>query len=375
MHLFVTLTYECNLRCSYCYGKCCDDFGSDCDGFGEIDYTLPEKMSYDTSALKAFSEKERMESLILYGGEPLLNIGRVREIMDEVPAEKFMMHTNGLLLDELEPRYLRMLHTVLVSIDGEETLTDRYRGRGVYQRAITNIRNIRERGFTGELIARMTVGAQTKIDEQVWHLLFKERVFDSVHWQLDAQFWRNDYNPAEFSRWVRSNYTPRLLHLIDRWVQRMEEESDVLKIYPLLGVAETLLTGEQAGLRCGAGWAQFNVQTDGVIVPCPAMSGMRDYYLGDIRCTTPEEVRRRSVSVGTPCTGCGLLQVCGGRCLYANVTKLWSEDGFKLVCGTVGVLVDGLRTVLPRMRRLLEEGRISMRDFKYTRFNSCEIIP
>jgi len=220
----------------------------------------------------------------------------------------------------------------------------------------------------------MTVGRRTEIDRQVWHLLFDEEcMFDSVHWQLDAQFWRCDYDPEGFSEWVRLSYGPRLSKLIERWVRYMEEQGRVLKIYPLIGVAETLLTGEPTRLRCGAGWAQFNVQTDGTIVPCPAMSGMKDYYLGNLRDTRPEEVKH--VSVGPPCVECRLLWICGGRCLYANITKLWGEEGFRLICGTVELLIEGVKSVLPRLQRLMGDGKISISDFNYTKFNSCEVIP
>jgi len=147
MHLFITLTYECNLKCSYCYGKCCEDIGG--DGFGEIDYHLPVDAAYSASDLKAFSEKSVLETAIFYGGEPLLRLDRIREIMDTVPAERFMIHTNGLLLDELEPHYIRRLHTIIVSVDGDEGLTDGYRGLGVYRRVIENVKLVRERGFRG----------------------------------------------------------------------------------------------------------------------------------------------------------------------------------------------------------------------------------
>lgn len=217
MHIFVTLTSQCNLKCSYCYGKCCDDFGSNGDRFGEIDYSLPKNIAYASSGLKSFSEREALESVIFYGGEPLLRVDRIQEIMDTVPAEKFMIQTNGLFLDTLELKYLQRLHTILLSVDGDESLTDSYRGRGVYRRVIENTHLIREKGFKGELIARMTVGKQTRIDEQVWHLLFgKECVFDSVHWQLDEQFWHNDFDPAGFSMWTQFDYGPRLRNLIDR---------------------------------------------------------------------------------------------------------------------------------------------------------------
>lgn len=60
---------------------------------------------------------------------------------------------------------------------------------------------------------------------------------------------------------------------------------------------------------------------------------------------------------------------------YANVTKLWGEEGFKLVCGTVENLVDSLKAVLPKVQQLIAEHKIRLEDFEYTKYNSCEIIP
>ena len=377
MHLFVTLTHECNLKCSYCYGKCCDDFGSSEDdgdsGFGEVDYDLPDNISYDVSDLRMFAEKEPVENLIFYGGEPLLRLDTLYEMMDEVPAKRFMVQTNGLLLHQLEPSYLRRLHTLLVSVDGAEDVTDGYRGRGVYRRVLEQVRLARERGFTGEVVARMTVGRQTDIDAQVLHLLLETGgLFDSVHWQLDAQFWRSDYDPKGFSQWVRSSYRPRLLNVIEEWVKRMETKRQVLRIYPFLGVTETLLTGLPPGLRCGSGWAQLTVQTNGALAACPAMLGMKRYYFGSIRCGV--QIGNAS-ALGSPCSSCRTLKLCGGRCLYANITKLWNETGFRLVCSTVKTLTDGLQAALPRIQGLLKNGDLSQSDFEYTKFNSCEIIP
>jgi radical SAM protein with 4Fe4S-binding SPASM domain len=88
---------------------------------------------------------------------------------------------------------------------------------------------------------------------------------------------------------------------------------------------QSLLLGEQTQLRCGAGWAEYNVQTDGNLSPCPVMSGMKDFYAGNI------SAGRRSVKkvlIGGRCTGCDIKGLCGGRCLYANVTMKWGPDGF-----------------------------------------------
>jgi uncharacterized protein len=81
------------------------------------------------------------------------------------------------------------------------------------------------------------------------------------------------------------------------------------------------------------------------------------------------------VFVSEPCTGCEIYQTCGGRCLYANATKLWGDRGFSLVCDTVKSMVDALREALPEVKRLIDEGSIRLEDFQYSKYNSCEIVP
>jgi len=374
MHFYVTLTNNCNLKCRYCYGKSCEDFGSDFHGLA-VDYSLPSSIAYDTEALRAFLQKDQDTTLAFYGGEPLLQIDKLREIMDEVETGKFMIQTNGLLLDRLEPEYVNRFDTILVSLDGDEALTDYYRGKGTYRKVVNSIQRIREAGYKGEVVARMTVAEETQIDRQVLALVQNGEVpFSSVHWQLDALFWQNDFPKRRFAGWAAQSYNPRLRRLIATWVERMRTDGEVLRLYPLVGVMQSLLLRESSRLRCGAGWIMFNVQTDGNITPCPVMAGMKDFYLGNIRETDPESLRD-AVFVSEPCAGCDIYSVCGGRCLYANATKLWGDQGFRQVCGTVRNMVDALCEALPKVETLIDEGNVRLEDFEYTKYNSCEIIP
>jgi len=130
MFFHVILTSECNLQCRYCFGESLDDFDED---FGEIEveYDLPRKLDYSIDLLDKFCGKDPDCVLTFYGGEPLLNADKMRQIMDKVSPKLFMMQTNGLLLDKLEPKYVNRFHTILVSIDGEEALTDYYRGKAL----------------------------------------------------------------------------------------------------------------------------------------------------------------------------------------------------------------------------------------------------
>ena len=374
VHFYVTLTNNCNLKCRYCYGKSCEDFGSDFHGLA-VDYSIPSSIAYDVEDLQRFLHKDRDPVLVFYGGEPLLRMDKLREIMDQMKTCRFMIQTNGLLLGKLEPEYVNRFETILVSVDGDEALTDYYRGKGTYRRVTKNVQRIRENGYGGEIIARMTIGEETEIDRQVLALARNNELpVSSVHWQLDALFWQNDFPKRRFAEWAARSYSPRLRNLIHAWVEHMRSSGEVLRLYPLVAVMQSLLTDESSRLRCGAGWIMFNIQTDGNITPCPVMAGMKDFYLGNIRETVPESLRD-AVSVLEPCTRCEIYPICGGRCLYANATKLWGDEGFSLVCGTVKNLVDTLYEVLPEVRRLINEGRIQLEDFQYTKYNSCEIIP
>jgi putative peptide-modifying radical SAM enzyme len=358
----------------YCYGEALEDIDSDFSE-SEVDYSLPVQINYSIDSLARFCEADKDCVLTFYGGEPLLCIDEIKQIMDSMKAKHFMIQTNGLLLDCLEPEYVNRFHTILVSVDGDEALTDFYRGKGTFRRVIDNLKLIMQNGFKGELIARMTVMEQTDIYKQVtWLVKNKDFSFTSAHWQLNAGFWKNDFARREFKSWSQENYNTGVVKLAKFWVDKMEKEGKVLKLYPLLGVAQSLLSGEQESLlRCGGGWINYAIQTDGYIVPCPTMWGMKNYYLGHIQDANPLKLDK--VFVAEPCTKCDVFNICGGRCLYANVTKRWNAEDYSLVCDTVRKLINAMRTELPRIRRLIEKGRISLEDFEYMKFNGCEIVP
>ncbi|MCJ7719144.1 TIGR04084 family radical SAM/SPASM domain-containing protein [Candidatus Bathyarchaeota archaeon] len=373
MFFHVILTGECNSQCRYCFGEAIDDFEDDSSG-SEVDYCLPKTMNYDVDLLARFCALDPECVLTFYGGEPLLCVEEIKEIMDGVKAKGFMIQTNGLLLDRLEPKYVNRFHTILVSIDGDEELTDSYRGEGTFKKVIENLRLIKRNGFMGELIARMTVMEQTDIRKQVsWLLNNGEFPFSSVHWQLNAGFW-NDFARRDFKKWSEEKYNPGIQKLVKLWVANMEKNGVVLKLYPILGVAQSLLRGEERCLlRCGGGWINYAIQTDGHIIICPTMWGIKNYYLGHIRDANPLKLKR--IFVSEPCTTCDIFDICGGRCLYANITKRWNKEANALVCATVRNLVEAVREEIPRIRLLIEKGKLSMENFEYLKYNGCEIIP
>ena len=376
LYFHLILTDDCNLCCSYCRAKVfvnTEEVNDTSTPQIEIDSHLPPDLNFNLDLLYDFLQKDPTPTLTFYGGEPLLRADLIERIMREAPVQRFMMQTNGVLLDRLYPEIINRFSTILVSLDGREGLTDANRGSGTYRKVIENVKKIRCNGYRHELIARMTVNESTDIVDAVhWLASNPDYSFSSIHWQLDANF-ADDFSHRRFADWVFENYNPGILRLVEDWVDHMENGHKVLRWYPFLDPMEDLLLGRQSQLRCGAGHANYSIMTDGHIAPCPVMIGMSRYYVGHIQNSDP--LNLAVISVNGECTDCQILGFCGGRCLYSNITKPWGADERRIVCSTVETLYSGLTNVLPRVKDLIAREVIHSTDFSHEKYNGCEIIP
>lgn len=362
MHYHIILTKECNLKCEYCGG------GSD---------SLPGEIQYSIDELKKFIYRDENPILEFYGGEPLLRIETIEQIMDSLSA-RFVIQTNGILLNKLESHYLKKFHSILVSIDGTGDVTDRARGIGVYDRIMDNIKLIRQRGFAGDLVARMTVSQGTDIYENVMHLLtLKEPGFDHVHWQLDFEmFWEAwEHTVPGLSDWINS-YNSRISSLIKWWVLEMGRTGHVAGIVPFICVMNSLLSDTDSHLRCGSGIDFYTIMPDGRISACPVSIDFDFSVIGSIYDDVPSSLPGKA-NIGEPCTSCNIFQICGGRCLFVNRSQqLLKENGYEMICSTVRHLVKELQKAMPQIQELIYAGVIERSDFDYPEFNNgCEIIP
>jgi putative peptide-modifying radical SAM enzyme len=374
MYFHLILTDDCNLCCSYCRAKAFLDLEeNEGEVAVEIDERIPLTMEYDLESLYAFLRKDPSPTLTFYGGEPLLREDLIERIVRDAPVRRFMMQTNGLLLDRLPNEICNRFITLLVSLDGRRELTDANRGEGVYDRVMENVRHIRANGYKGELIARMTVTENTDIVDAVhWLAEIPDDPFTSIHWQLDANF-SHDFSRRQFADWASVSYNPGIRTLVRDWVNHMASEGEILRWYPFLDPMDDLLHGRTSRLRCGSGHANYSIMTDGHIAPCPVMIGMKQYYVGHIRDADPCRLNR--IDVGGECRECRIHSFCGGRCLYSNIIHPWGEAERRLVCGTVENLHAALTDALPRVRALISSGTITAEDFTHEKFNGCEIIP
>ena len=92
---------------------------------------------------------------------------------------------------------------------------------------------------------------------------------------------------------ARNSYIPGMFESLARfWVDQMQKKRVVLQALSVLGIANSLLHEEKSLMRCGGGWINYAIQTDGYIIPCPTMWGMKEYYLGHIKDADPLKLRQ-----------------------------------------------------------------------------------
>jgi len=316
---------------------------------------MPDEISYNIEELVKFIGKDREAVVAFYGGEPLLKANLVKELIDVLPAKKFVLQTNGFFIEKLSS-YIHKLDSILLSIDGRQQTTDFYRCPSCYNKVMNALQFLKKNGYRGEIIARMAASIKTDIYEDVMHLLHH---FPYVHWQLDV-IWSNLWHLEEFKEWAEESYKPGIKKLVKIWIEKLKENK-ILGIIPFLGIASRILHGGN-GLPCGAGKNAIAITTDGKILACPIAPDFQWNVLGNF-----DEWKK--IDIGKPCKSCSIYDICGGRCLFAYKEKLWGNDGFNEICKITKFTINEIE----KYKDTLMEWKEELRYPPYN--NTTEIIP
>jgi uncharacterized protein len=371
MHYHIVLNEACNLQCRYCYQKSLKEFENSLGEKFKFDFSDPCSSVVKTEKLKEFLLKDKNPVLIFYGGEPLTKIQKIIDIIDSLEGTnvKFRMQTNGILLDRLPIKYLKKIDKILVSLDGTKERTDYNRGKGTYEKVISNLEKIKKEGYRGEIIARMTIAQDCPdLYSQVLDLI--KSGFNSIHWQIDCGFYENDFESKKTGKFFKE-YNKEIEKLVFWWVKELEK-GNFYRLYPFVGIIHPLLKNKKMALRCGAGHSGYAISTSGKVVCCPIMNNIEDFKAGTLN-SNPEELKKFSCK--KECDGCSVYYLCGGRCMYWRKAKLWPEEGDKMICNSIKHYINLLKENLEKIKKLIEEKKLSEEDFLYEEYFGPEIIP
>ncbi len=138
--LIASITSSCNLHCAGCYSRC----NSATEDSEPVDQLSDEDWS------NVFEEADDLgvSFILLAGGEPLLRKG-VIEAAGKKPSILFPIFTNGTYMTE---KYFDSFDKCrnlipIMSIEGGKEATDHRRGEGVYDKLISNMDELKEKGI------------------------------------------------------------------------------------------------------------------------------------------------------------------------------------------------------------------------------------
>ena len=138
--LVLSVTSKCNLRCLGCYAG----------AVGTVT-TAPAQPGLDLGAWYDIVDQAArlgVMAFMIAGGEPFLLPGITRLFRDH-PDRLFLVFTNGTALQPSDYEILRNCSNtvIVVSLEGDEELTDTRRGHGVYLKALGTLDRLRDAGI------------------------------------------------------------------------------------------------------------------------------------------------------------------------------------------------------------------------------------
>ena len=147
--LIISITSRCNLHCAGCYAAAT---GTLCPGNAKSSLGIDQWRTIirEASDMGVFS-------FIIAGGEPFLT-RNLLSLSEDFPDRLFVIFSNGTLLSDDEFHRLKRLRNtvVVVSLEGDQEMTNARRGAGVHKKVLKTIRKLDQNGIISGISATIT---------------------------------------------------------------------------------------------------------------------------------------------------------------------------------------------------------------------------
>ncbi len=146
--MILSITSRCNLSCTGCYASTAGNIYSP----NKIQLSWDQWYNIILEATKV-----GVFSFIIAGGEPFL-FPNLLELCERFKNNFFLILTNGINLNENEFNKLKSLGNlgIIVSLEGNEALTDSRRGSGVFKKAVRTLEKLKQNGVLSGISVTIT---------------------------------------------------------------------------------------------------------------------------------------------------------------------------------------------------------------------------
>lgn len=315
MKITLAITQRCNLACDYCY-------------IGKKNCTMSKETATKIIdfVFQNAKENEKIE-IGFFGGEPLLEIGLIREIMELIHSHDLYdrnrmiisVTTNGTIYSEEISRFLVDNNIILnISCDGPQIVHDAFRhfpdGRGSSEIVEANIKQA--------LKDFPLIPVNAVYSPENLHLL------PDVVEYLASLGVRNIYlNPNISARWTKkeADILPKIYGAVARKYIDFYLKGEPRYISLIDGaIAVILRGGYKPSERCRMGAGEYAFGPSGNIYPCERLIGYDDgkeHCIGNINNNFIENECCKSVSstaINEECLVCGIKDYCMNWCGCTN---------------------------------------------------------
>lgn len=361
MEYYIYVTNECNLNCSYCSVM-----------FEHEKANIPSQISYTVQELRKFIDNyqnsitnNKQAVIYFFGGEPTLEYEKIKEIInafDDVTEYKitYILHTNGLLLDEIPYEILNRIDVLFLSLNYEKVYTNGQLSQ-YFSSIINSIIKIKQKKKV-TIIGRFTLSSNTSLfTECSLTILY----FDYVYWQLDNQ--KTIENIDEYKQQYKSDV--ELLY--KNWLSFLKKDV-IINYIPFLGIIRHILNNVSRPMHyyCGYGEDIVYIQTDGSCYACCDEVASKAHYVGNIF----SSIKFDSMEIkSSRCLNCDYLNICGGRC--GRMHKDFSENRIQDFCEMNIFLFNLILDSISEIKAIINKNPKFMKAINDPTLDYTEIIP
>lgn len=322
--LCLHICHDCNLRCEYC-------FASEGSFKGEREMMSFEVAKKAIDFLIANSGERKVLEVDFFGGEPLMNLGVIKQTVDyarEKAAEKgkkflFTTTTNGVLMNEKTSEWLnREMENVVMSLDGRKCVHDAVRktvnGKGSYDLIIDNFKRFAaNRGDKSYYVRGTFTHLNTDFADDVLYIAdqgFKEISLEPVVLEKGNKLAITEEDLSK----IKSEYERLAREYINR-----EKEGKGFNFFHFQIDLEGGPCLNKRINACGAGNEYLSVTPKGELFPCHQFADNPDFLMGNVFDGVIDEkirgmFKNSNLFTREGCENCFAKYHCSGGCPANN---------------------------------------------------------
>lgn len=321
----LNIVHDCNLKCKYCFAE-----EGEYKGRRQIMSVEVGKKAIDF-VIKNSGPRRNIE-VDLFGGEPLMAFGNIKEIVEYAKEQeklhkkniRFTMTTNATLLSDEIIEYIdKNMGNIVLSIDGRKEINDsvrvRYNGSGSYDDILPKIKKMVDRRDKSKQYYARGTYTRNNTDFYKDVLALASEGFKEI--SIEPVVLPDGHDLA-----LREEDLHVIFESYDKLVEEMEERIGTDKEFRYYHFNIDLNGGPCVYKRisgCGAGHEYVAVTPEGDIYPCHQFVGIEEFKLGSIfkdefKEELATEFKNAHIYNKPNCIGCWARFYCSGGCQANN---------------------------------------------------------